>query len=78
MRSSALILAVVALFLGSFTACCSTTRESAEEPLAPLVELGERLAATGHREADTARVARLAWVLGATTPALVPYLEGEP
>jgi len=50
----------------------------AEEPSAPLVELGERLAAAGNRDADTARVARLAWVLGATTPALVPYLEDAP
>lgn len=48
-----------------------------EEPAAPPIELAERLAdANGDRE-DIARLARLAWALGATTPRLTPYLEGE-
>jgi hypothetical protein len=41
----------------------------------PLLELAERRAQAGNDEEEVARLARLAWVLGETTPLLVPYLE---
>jgi len=50
----------------------------AEEPAAPVIELGERLVEAGGSAEDIARLARLAWALKATTPALVPYLGEEP
>ena len=45
---------------------------------APLLELGERLVEAGYSEDDVIRLARLAWVLGETTPVLAPYLEDGP
>ena len=49
-----------------------------EEPTVPLVELAERLVqANGSRE-DITRLANLAQALGALSPALVPYVEGQP
>lgn len=50
----------------------------AEEPAAPVVELGERLVEAGGGAEDIVRLARLAWALKAITPTLVPYLEGGP
>jgi hypothetical protein len=44
----------------------------------PLLELAERLAQTPNNDDEVARLANLAWILGETTPALVPYLEGAP
>jgi len=49
-----------------------------EEPAAPVVELAERLIEADGSADDIARLARLAWALGATTSALAPYLEGQP
>ena len=50
----------------------------AENPAAPVVELGERLVAVGGSARDITRLARLSWALKAVTPTLVPYLEGPP
>ena len=50
----------------------------AEEPAAPVVELAERLVQAGGSAEDITRLARLAWALGALTPPLTPYLEGQP
>ncbi|MBU0703056.1 MAG: hypothetical protein KKC18_04240 [Chloroflexi bacterium] len=50
----------------------------AENPAAPVVELGERLVAVGGSAQDITRLARLSWALKAITPTLVPYLEGGP
>lgn len=49
-----------------------------EEPTAPVVELAERLVEVGGDAEDIARLTYLAWALGATPPALAPYLEGLP
>ena len=49
-----------------------------EEPAAPVVELAERLVEVGGDAEDIARLTHLAWALGATPPALAPYLEGPP
>jgi len=49
-----------------------------EEPAAPVVELVERLVETNGSNEDITCLARLAWALGATTPTLTPYLEGQP
>ena len=49
-----------------------------EEPAAPVVELAERLVEVGGSTEDIARLADLAWTLGAITPELVPYLESQP
>ena len=53
-------------------------RLNAEEPVAPVIELGERLVDLGAGRADIARLARLAWGLGTITQPLMPYLEGQP
>ena len=50
----------------------------AEEPVAPVIELAERLIDVGGSVDDITQLARLAWALKATTPALVPYLGEEP
>ncbi len=49
-----------------------------QNPAAPVIELAERLVAVGGSREDTARLVRLAWAFRAITPALVPYLEGQP
>ena len=49
-----------------------------EEPAVPVVELAERLIEAGGSAEDIARLAHLAWGLGATTSTLAPYLEGPP
>jgi len=49
-----------------------------EEPAAPVIELAERLIAVGGSPEDITRLAHLAWALSATTPGLIPYLEGSP
>ena len=59
-------------------ACERLALLDAEEPAAPVIELAERLVEAGGSVDDIARLARLAWALKATTPALVPYLGGEP
>jgi hypothetical protein len=46
-----------------------------EEPSAPVVGLAERLIDQGGSEEDIARLARLAWALDATAPALMPFLQ---
>lgn len=48
-----------------------------DDPAAPVVELAERLAATGRDSEDLARLARLAQALDAITPLLMPYLEDQ-
>ncbi|HEY67654.1 MAG TPA: DUF2802 domain-containing protein [Thermoflexia bacterium] len=48
------------------------------EPATLVVELAERLIEAGGDADDIARLARLAWALGATTSTLIPYLEGPP
>ena len=49
-----------------------------ENPAGPVVELAERLIRVGGSREDITRLANLALALGAGTPALTPYLEGEP
>jgi len=49
-----------------------------EEPAVPVVELAERLIEADGSAEDIARLAHLAWGLGATTSTLAPYLEGSP
>lgn len=49
-----------------------------QTPAAPVVRLGERLVAAGADTEDITHLARLAWDLGAITPLLEPYLEGQP
>jgi hypothetical protein len=49
-----------------------------ENPAAPVVELAERLVRTGGGREDIDRLANLASALGAVTPELAPYLQGEP
>jgi hypothetical protein len=49
-----------------------------ENPVGPVVELAERLVKVGGSREDITRLANLASDLGAGTPALIPYLEGEP
>lgn len=46
-----------------------------EKPSTPVIELAERLVEDGAPRAEIARLAHLAWALGATTPKLTPYLE---
>jgi hypothetical protein len=48
------------------------------DPAAPVVELAERLVATGSGSEDLVRLARLAQALDAITPLLMLYLEGQP
>jgi len=48
----------------------------ADDPAAPVVNLGERLVAVRGNRQDIVHLARLAWDLRAITPALTPYLEG--
>ena len=47
-----------------------------EEPAVSVTELAERLIEADGSSEDIARLARLAWALGATAPTLIPYLEG--
>ena len=49
-----------------------------EEPAAPVIELAERLIEAGGGTEDIARLAHLAWALGATTTTLSPYTDGQP
>ena len=49
-----------------------------ENPAALVVELAERRIRTGGGREDISRLANLAAALGAVTPELTPYLEGEP
>jgi cytochrome c-type biogenesis protein CcmH/NrfG len=49
-----------------------------QNPAAPVVQLGERLAAAGADSDDIVRLARLARDLGAITPPLEAYLEAQP
>jgi hypothetical protein len=49
-----------------------------EEPVAPVIELAERLVETGGDPVEITRLARLAQALGTITPALAPYQEGPP
>ncbi len=49
-----------------------------EQPTRPLVELTETLIAQNGRPGDIAMLVRLAEALGATTPAMGPYLGGAP
>lgn len=49
-----------------------------EEPVAPVIELAERLIEAGGTPVEITRLARLAQALGTTTPALAPYQEGPP
>lgn len=49
-----------------------------QEPAAPVIELAERLVEAGGGDDEITRLARLAWALGATSPALTPYLENSP
>jgi len=49
-----------------------------EEPAASVLELAERLVEAGGSAEDITRLARLARALGAITPTLAPYLEGQP
>jgi hypothetical protein len=49
-----------------------------EEPAVSVTELVERLIEADGSSEDIARLARLAWALGATAPTLIPYLEGPP
>lgn len=51
---------------------------NAHRPAAPVVDLAERLIENGGREEDLRRLARLARALGATNPALRPYMRGQP
>jgi hypothetical protein len=48
-----------------------------DNPAAPVIELAERLVATGSDSEDLARLARLAQALDAITPLLIPYLEDQ-
>jgi hypothetical protein len=49
-----------------------------ENPVAPVLDLGERLVVAGGNPDDIIRLARLAWAFGSTTEPLLPYLEGRP
>jgi hypothetical protein len=49
-----------------------------ERPVAPALELAKRLMEEGGSEQDITRLAHLARALGATDPALTPYLESQP
>ena len=49
-----------------------------QEPAAPVIELAERLVEAGGGDDEIARLARLAWALGSTSPTLIPYLENSP
>lgn len=49
-----------------------------EEPARPVVRLAERLIAERGRPGDIAMLASLAQALGASTPSMAPYLEGQP
>jgi hypothetical protein len=49
-----------------------------EDPAAPVVELAERLVEANGSVEDINCLAHLAWTLGAITPTLTPYLEGQP
>lgn len=50
----------------------------AQDPVAPVVELAERLVEAGGSVEDITRLARLTWALGGMSPVLAPYVEGEP
>lgn len=49
-----------------------------EQPARPVRELAETLIAEGGRETDIRMLVRLAAAMGATTPAMAPYLEEAP
>ena len=49
-----------------------------KDPAAPAVSLAQRLIESQGDEQEIAQLASLARALGAQTPALAPYLEGEP
>jgi hypothetical protein len=49
-----------------------------DEPTVPLVDLAERLVQANGSTEDITRLASLAQALGALTPTLVPYVEGQP
>lgn len=49
-----------------------------DEPATPVIELAERLIEAGSSNEDINRLAHLAGALGALTPTLAPYLEGQP
>ncbi len=48
-----------------------------EDPVAPVIDLAERLIEAGGEAEDITYLARLGWALGATSPSLTPYLERE-
>jgi hypothetical protein len=50
----------------------------AEDPAAPVIELGERLISAGGEPDEITRLAQLAWALDVITPPLAPYLEAQP
>jgi len=49
-----------------------------EDPAAPIVDLAETLIEGEGNEKDIARLIQLARALGASTPTLTSYLEGQP
>ncbi len=49
-----------------------------KEPVAPVIELAERLIKVGGDSVEITRLARLAQALGTTTPVLAPYQEESP
>lgn len=53
-------------------------RLDSEQPTRPLIELTETLIAQNGRPDDIAMLVRLAEALGATTPAMWPFLGGTP
>ena len=48
-----------------------------QDPVAPVIELAERIIAADGSVQDITRLARLAWALGSLPPTLAPYLEGQ-
>ncbi len=50
---------------------------NAESPAQPVVELAEQLIATDGGQGDIVMLVRLADALGAVTPVMTPYLEGQ-
>ena len=49
-----------------------------KDPVAPMVELAERLVRESGSVNDIAHLANLAWALESITPTLTPYLEDNP
>lgn len=60
------------------TALERLARLDPEQPAHPLVELTETLITQNGRPEDISMLVRLAEALGATTPAMWPYLGGTP